>query len=72
MGNNEKSIEFVMSFADRFSASVAAEMLESHGIRTMLTGMTSANYVYPSGVQLYVGPSDYERAVELLKEHGDY
>ena len=63
-------------FDNPMPASIAAGMLESEGIISMLTN-TEFSSIYPlgnpaiSGVRMMVYESDLPRALDLLRAHGD-
>lgn len=63
------------TFTDTFKANVVKGMLESNGIPVALDGETVLSVLpMPSAlgpVRMMVLPSDYSKAVALLREHGD-
>lgn len=64
-------------FSNDTAARMAVGMLESHGIECGLAD-TVMSSIYPLGdvnpnfgVRLFVNEADLDRALQLLKEHGD-
>lgn len=69
-------MKVVARFPDSVSASIAKGMLANHDIPSMIGNQAmSSLYPMPMGglwdVTLLVNDDDFERAVELLKDHGD-
>lgn len=65
----------VTSFSSLPQASIAQGMLEAHGVESVLNNV-DFNSIYPMGgagfaINLLVSQQDYEKAVELLRRHGD-
>lgn len=64
------------NFDNVMSASIAQGMLESNGIESQIQNPT-INTLYPTpmsglwDVTLMVKPSDLDKAIQLLKTHGD-
>ncbi len=64
------------NFDNVMSASIAQGMLESNGIESQIQNPTM-NTLYPApmsglwDVTLMVKPSDLDKAIQLLKTHGD-
>lgn len=64
------------NFDNVMSASIAQGMLESNGIESQIQNPTM-NTLYPTpmsglwDVTLMVKPSDLDKAIQLLKTHGD-
>ncbi|WP_305155143.1 putative signal transducing protein [uncultured Duncaniella sp.] len=64
------------NFDNVMSASIAQGMLESNGIESQIQNPTM-NTLYPTpmsglwDVTLMVQPSDLDKAIQLLKTHGD-
>jgi hypothetical protein len=52
-------------------AAIVQGMLESHGIKSVLQDRNNAYVPIFGGVDLLVNDSDYEKARQLLIEHGD-
>lgn len=65
------------TFDGPVDAQLAAGMLESNGISVIVNSQAMSG-VYPLGnvnsnfgVSIYVSAEDYDRAMKLLREHGD-
>lgn len=69
-------MKIVARFPDAISASIAKGMLANNGIPSIIGNQAmSALYPLPYGgpwdVTLLVNDDDYDRALTLLKSHGD-
>lgn len=69
-------MKLVRNYGSPFEAHIAEGMLSAHGIRTRINANASSS-IFPapdggiSNVGLYVPEEDYQRATQLLNEHGD-
>lgn len=52
-------------------AAIVQGMLKSHGIQSVLQDRNNAYVPIFGGVDLLVNDNDYEKARQLLTEHGD-
>lgn len=59
------------SYPSMPDAAIVQGMLESHGIKSVLQDRNNAYVPIFGGVDLLVNDSDYEKARQLLTEHGD-
>lgn len=63
-------------FSDIATASIAKGMLDNHDIPSIIDNQ-AMSHLYPTpfsgtwAVRLMVNDSDFEKAVSLLREHGD-
>jgi hypothetical protein len=63
----EKSLVLVKNFPLRALAESAQEILQEHGIETILQGSDLAGTAMPQGFDLYAQPKDAAQARELLE-----
>jgi len=53
-----------------FNVRLAQEKLEQHGIESVIMNMRDTNYLFGE-IKLYVAENDYNKAIEVLKEHNE-
>lgn len=72
---NDRPSVAIAEFSNARDASIAAGMLENHGIRCHVAD-DAMSTLYGAGatwapVRLFVAAAEAEQAVELLRQHGD-
>lgn len=64
----EKDWKRVFLSGEMYRAEIAKEVLENHGVNSVILNQKDSSYTSFGNVEVYVHEDDADKAIELLKE----